>query len=428
MTYSKFSKAVIILMVVAMISVCAVIACAQLAVRPSADTPLAASTPAKVALPENLKTIADDAYLTSKEALTAPLQTNVNAVSLGSDSSAPSDPESYPLYDFEGDLTAYCVIYDDGYAIINSETETVYESSLSEHPYAGINADRYIYISPLNYAYLSGENYYFVGDDGSALSAEAVDKLQSVWEELASRDIAIKISDTANRVETAALTDPDMSNITLLYSDVAHLLHASYFILLCEYSISSPLGDDGDFPYPDNNGTSCAYVAMTMILQYYERMGLCDLIPSLFDSYLNATSLENSKTQAIHDMLWEMGGESFAMTDKIVRVFNEYFDEYGYNAHATYHALYAGLKDSIDDHRPAIGEIGYYKGFFWDTVDGSFTTDYIPNHQVVIFGYTQTSSGTLQNFICHTGWSGSKPLVINKAAFFANATITVPGV
>lgn len=434
MTYSKLFKAIIALLIVVMVAACAIICYAQFSSTViSNDMPNIETTPAKAVLPENLKTAATNSFMTSKEALTASSQTNIaNAALSQQNTSAFPDPESYPLYDFEGNLTAYCVLFDDGYSIINSTTVTVYESALTEHPYANICADRYIYISPLNYAYLSGENYYFIGNDHSILNEQAIETLQSAWETLEANDVAALVEDNEAQVNQVAFADPDMSNIHLLYNDVPHILHATYFMYL---SGSNAIGsnefgkmEDGDWVFPDNNGESCAYVAMTMILQYYERTGLCDMIPSSFDSYLTATSRRFSKTQAIHDALWKMGGESFAMTDKIVSVFNDYFETYGYGAHASYNALYSGMKGSIDNHRPAIGEIGYYKGFIWNTGDGSFTSEYISNHQVVVYAYTTKSSGILQNFVCHTGWSNYDPLVINKAAFFANTEITVPGV
>lgn len=427
MIYSKTFKAIFALVLVAFITICAIMFCMQISPAVGNDIPLADSEPAKTALPDNLKAAAADSYLTGREALTAPLHTDVAAVALSENTSTFSDPESYPLYDFNGNLTAYCVLYDDGYSIINSTTETVYETALSKNPYFGVNADKYIYISPLNYAYQSGGNYYFVGNNDVVLDEQAVAYLQSKWGTLVARDLATIAEDENTQVKSVALADPDMSRIHLLYSDTAHIIHASYFFLIAG-SGSYGLLDDGDWTFPNNNGTSCAYVAMTMLLQYYERTGLHDMIPSSFDNYLPASSVSTSKTQAIHNTLWNMGGGSFAMTDKIVSVFNDYFEKYGYGAKASYNALYSGMKGSIDNHRPAIGEIGYYKGFLWNSTDGSFTTKYISNHQVVVFAYTTKSSGILQNFVCHTGWGGYDPLVINKAAFFANTEVTVPGV
>ncbi|MDE5618030.1 MAG: hypothetical protein K2I79_00900, partial [Clostridia bacterium] len=291
--------------------------------------------------------------------------------------------QSYPLYDFNGELIAYCAVFDRGYSIINAVTDTVYETGAA-NPYEGYTDNKLIYVSPTVYGYKNNDGYYLTSSD-SKLNEAAITHLQNAWEELQIRDMQDKAADEG--IQTLAASAPDMTGLQFIYSgDISNIDKGLYFFLLDRFD--DIWDGNKDFYFPNNSGSTCAIVAMVMLLQFYERNNIVDLIPDeeFYSTFPFQRIRSLSKTEKLHKFLLDNANRlpgGAIMTNEIVRLFNWYFNRYGYSAKATYNAFYRGMKASIDDNRPAIGEIGIYDGYRWNISDDTFTDVRVPSHQVV---------------------------------------------
>ena len=171
-----------------------------------------------------------------------------------------------------------------------------------------------------------------------------------------------------------------------------------------------------DFLYPQNCYNSCSIVAMTILLQFYDRLNIINLLSEdlydiKYDDY-NLNAIKNdpmtSMAEAIQKKLRnyiKVLSTNHSETDgaatyvNIDAGFERYFDDYGIDCSSTHFTSYTNIKSSVDDGYPSIMTIIGGRGFDINNIEQDLS-----KHNVVVYGYTTNSIGVMDEFVCHSGW------------------------
>ncbi len=137
----------------------------------------------------------------------------------------------------------------------------------------------------------------------------------------------------------------------------------------------------------------------------------------------------------LDSMTWSGAfGENY--TNNIITGLKKFFDKYqptvdffGLTCKADFtfsdNVCYDNIKGQIDSGKPAIGMTTTGNGYFsYDSNSDSWKKEDVALHMMIIYGYCTTSSGTIQDFITHSGWQygGTEQMYVYKLNFIRNIT------
>lgn len=350
------------------------------------------------------------------------------------------------LYDFDDRPMFLCISFKEGgYVVARLESEEVYErAEYGKLPYYEIETKCYYMGTGLYFYQKAGQVYEVATQKIVSKSVKTI--LQEELYKSIEREILFT---TIQNNDTELETVSDASTRSTMYlmgmQNQTNFNKAYYFLGLDSYIYDYAYTQNGkkDLIFPVNTTNSCAAVAVTMILQYYDRLGLFQSINSRFDNYLSNSlpsynalysQLVITKSQALHNYI-EANLDQWIWGETYNTGIAEYMPKY-FKAEQlpenklifTANALWVNMKENIDRDMPCIGMVGTGTGYYGNPNGSGYLSDTINGHQMVVYGYTKNQFGGLDEFICHTGWHQQQYLAsciyTSGWSFAGNVTIT----
>lgn len=380
------------------------------------------------------------------------------------------------LYDFlEIPSFIYVQFQKGGYAISNIETGNIYErAEMGSGPYEKFKSKKCYYGGVQNYFYRKNNDVITI--NGNVSVSNIVVKLQKDLNELKMREKEFMKGVDENESSKNSLENTAYRNHIVTIGNYNGgdfgIKKSLYFPMLSEEISGTHIYEDfngfTDFYFPINDRNSCAFVALTMFLQFYERLDNGNTLPSIFDTdfydYMYArefgdipnnnsfiyqlwknnikkltyneifhiisndnevifksgkpnldTLLKSNmvKTQKIHDFLYCIGDQGVAgetYNTGIVTCMERFCEIYPNHRKFTFTAnsFWSNMKECIDRGMPSIGMTGLTAtGYIPNNNDTSYESKSVARHQMVVYGYTVNSIGGPDEFICHSGWHGT---------------------
>lgn len=357
----------------------------------------------------------------------------------------------YGLYEFEG-----------YYMIVIRNTGSILERGEGNSPYFGKSESKY-YGGFGKYFILRNGEFYSIASDRLA-SYDDIEQMASAMEYLRELDYQdyLEALDTpmpmgqSNRHRVTKLGKSDQKfnyfaqTINTMYrydnnskvdaanklkeNDIDRILYSmgsegtvygTYYY--CKFSYGY------DLLFPKTMYNSCSLVAMTIVLQYYERLGLNKKLCPMSDGidmeegwikFLPTDSRAESIMRELrkHVKVLSVNNPNVDGAATYVDIdggFESYFKENGISCKSTHFTSYTNIKKAVDSGNPAIMTVGAGKG--WDVNNKGVD---ISRHNVIVCGYTKNALGILDEFICHSGWfdkvHAESDGRIRKAKLFVN--------
>lgn len=176
-------------------------------------------------------------------------------------------------------------------------------------------------------------------------------------------------------------------------------------------------GNDYDIFYPKNLYNSCSIVTMTILLQYYDRMNIRNLIDPSISYTTTLSGIKSyplsSKTEQINlklfPLIYRLDGvgenlDGAATYFNINGAFDRYFANAGINCEPRYFTSYTNVKGAIDSGNPVIITVGAGRGFYKNNNSSTYNEVNLSGHNVVAYGYTKNSVGIMDEFVVHANW------------------------
>lgn len=366
-----------------------------------------------------------------------------------------------------------------GYFIMVRETETIYERSESGHsPYFGLKGK----------LYYNGFGNYYVGKGDKVIEISsnyditdylefcpniidmAVEEQKATVEEVVISNNAkvVKASDPIvdgeSRWETESLNHYTSTTARNYFEDLIVRNSKDFYVA----NANDLSGIKYDVKLPRNNDNGCGVVALVMAMQYYERNGIVRTVADAFtnghtfstfglptmpnkDGYYMTVYSEDAFgsvdkaplyiakggdiSYAVSDLLeyfiddgYRGGAQTAITSDGIKNMYKKYCDDYRGGSQALYldvNMTYNNMVDSINSGNIAIGQTSTGNGYYYNN---GWRKTGAASHQMVAYGYCVNTSGTLKDFICHSGWRdtiGSQKMYVYKTNFIRNLTISV---
>ena len=356
------------------------------------------------------------------------------------------------LYDFLK-KPAYICVYDEilnWFAIIHRDSGEIFERANRESPY-----NKYINKK----CYYGGVNSYFYEENGciilinnpnivvdkqlacnkfSIISQEIENELKIVGHFKSKKEINEYVNIRKSENNLVQLSSENRSNQTIadniLYqigiTEKVHIdqgrvcsyvrngktYHAGY-TSFARYGSSE---EYYDIVFPYNINGTCGTVAATALLQYYERNQIVKTVPTSFYSnsfqgfYPNiiiTNDIDNVVTEKLHNALnaRHSNGGTNSTYLSIKNTINKYFTDYGLTGvNAVCSAGWTSLQSCIDNGNPAIIFVSACTIYAssWDG-DSYISEDVsiFSGHSMYTYGYTKTSLGSVDEYMCNAGWS-----------------------
>lgn len=322
-----------------------------------------------------------------------------------------------------------------GYIIIDNDSLVVIESSFEVNsPYNNYKDEEKLYLGPLNYYVLENDVVYNIVYDKEYKLSEKLTNLSNDFHSKIQTYHKNQMNEKESLSQTKSVTLPTGWTMIENYE---------YFENLTQF--------------PNNYTGTCGFVALSMLLGYYDTFYNDNFIPnhnitvngasqSLLvkgkATYTGSTShipISNwsvmpGTTQAMHDLLynygyylWSTQSGSPVVTSQLVATLNDYVDDYAsilenninIEAHYTNINIHSSLRNSINNDKPSAVVI--INGSYTNPVN--YTSEVVNFHTVVVYGYNFNTN----QYVAHFGWwPGSKQytsIMINS--IFAEGFMTV---
>lgn len=379
--------------------------------------------------------------------------TTASALSTSEASYTVTEKRSMVIKDFDGSYAyLYMELLPSGYAIYDiAKSELLESADVGSGPYEGYSDGSVLYYGgPGNYYVKNGSTYTDISG-GASVGSEAAEyfaqRMDEVRQRLAQDEV---VSATNAGISVAAansstlhllgeesnistLCDDAMYYFLLLYGLEAGIFDSSQEDWICSYyDFQSEFGNGGsDLVFANNIYGSCTTVAMGIVLQYYERLGLADTVPSDISGFhnmydpkvkdpdvkLSQISRSSAVAEYLHqELLYEIFPEyrntpsssltstTFGLSLYDMRyAIEDYFAEFSLPSYSVTHNLLwlGGPEGKIVKGNPVIlGFEGAYE-------DASGNGGTVGAHSVVAYAYTTTKVGiidSLDDFMVNFGW------------------------
>lgn len=381
--------------------------------------------------------------------------------SLSADLMSYGDIRGCILYDLADRPTYLLKEYDGiGYEIINRYTGTSIERT--DEGYS-------IYYGKNGKPYYAGFMNYFIEKDGEMVNLLDGGKLSETQQEfLIDFSNYIVVNDIEENMgvrenELALTTNEERENYTTLancasYFEKLNIVKndGAYLYAVASAYYKNSQGTYKDIKFPINTNDTCGQVATTILLQYYERNGI-HVIPNAFLDTIQSKTikrgtlsifsydqvynfLEDDSNYAqypsvrLHDKLFELTpvpGVNGCVTDELRTAISRLYSNYPVQANEILHQIitdyntcYNNMVGAVDSNRPAVGMTGGTGNGYYKDANGNWTSKSTSWHHMVVYGYCTTQSGTLQDFVCHSGWysENTQKMWVYKLNFLSNYT------
>ncbi len=379
------------------------------------------------------------------------------------------------LRDFSGESLYALYLYDNYYSIVIRNTGTILERGDGPSLFDGMQGE--LYYGGFNKAYqrvgdnIYDENWNIISSSEQLSMSDYMMGLRSAdYQDYLESQRGVVIMGESNRDRISKLGGSSnyynyfAQDINIYYNyhksngtQRIIALNSTDFVSIdrCLYSVDRfsdrnygtayyrSFGGKYDMYYPNNVYNSCSLVSMTMLLQYYDRNSISNLISSDISysstrSAIKSNPWINSKSERImrklYPLLYSLDGigETFdgaATYANIDAAFGRYFNDNNINANAKCFTSYTNVKGAIDRGNPVIITIGAGRGFYKNFGSSSYETVDLSGHNVVAYGYTKNSIGVLDEFIVHANWhewaSNTAVVFVNKLYSAGNCYIDV---
>ncbi|MBE5763024.1 MAG: hypothetical protein E7338_02235 [Clostridiales bacterium] len=350
------------------------------------------------------------------------------------------------VYDFSGNAN-YMLCYDENlnwYAIINRTSGDVLERKESKSPYNDYLEYKCFYLGYGNYYFLEGNRIVSIMDTTTIFEADDIPQ-ELIEGSINLNNKAITDGTFKSREEIEEFVKEQEKSIVslcgasnrnnthycdnlLYFLEMCNALVPKRFVISTEpYYVTIGCGtftryngaQYDDILFAKNTTGTCGIVSSAMLLQYYERNGILNVIPnSIYNnsiisfpsgSTVSSVGLEYTVAQKVHNAINAhhseiLGGSTYVSAKDAI---NGYFSTYGITGvSASSNVLDAGMKSTINNGDPVVVFISGGTGYsaYIDSSSNNYYSEYISSHAMLAFGYTTGLFGLVDEYICNKGW------------------------